>query len=105
MSSCDKEHDDDPIIPHAKLRTIVYEVSGTNFRLNYIDSTSAFKKDEVHKGFFRYEFRKGSGASIGISIFRQSIADTIYNWNIYIDNKLYANALSEGGAYFTIPYE
>lgn len=88
----------------AKTRDIVYEVSGTHFKLNYIDSNSVFKRDEVYNDTFRYAFKKGSGASIGISISKQTSDDQIYSWKIYIDGQLYANAFSEGGAYLTVPY-
>jgi hypothetical protein len=84
--------------------TIVYIVEGTHFRLNYIDSNSVFQKDETYSDHFRYEFKKGSGANIGMSVFLLNSTDQIYSWKIFIDNKLYANAFSEGGAYLTVPY-
>ncbi len=84
---------------------IVYLVKGTNFRLNYIDSNSVFQHDQLFKDSFRYEFDKGPGASIGISIYLPSQTDTIFSWYIYINNKLYADAFSEGGAYLTVPYD
>jgi hypothetical protein len=101
LVSCKKETH---ATPRAKQRDIVYEVSGTHFKLNYIDSNSVFKRDEMHNDLFRYAFKKGSGASIGISISKQTSDDQIYSWKIYIDGQLYANAYSEGGAYFTVPY-
>jgi hypothetical protein len=101
LVSCKKENNPSP---RAKQRDIVYEVSGTHFKLNYIDSNSVFKRDEVYNDSFRYAFKKSSGASIGISIFKQTSDDQIYSWKIYVDGQLYANAYSEGGAYFTVPY-
>jgi hypothetical protein len=90
--------------PNFTPRHIVYEVTGTNFRLNYIDSNDVFQKDQIYQNTFRYEFQKGPGAWIGISIFLQTPADSIRSWSVYIDNKLYANAFSVGGAYLTVPY-
>lgn len=92
------------VTPRAKQRDIVYEVTGTHFKLNYIDSNSVFKRDEAHDDTFRYAFKKGSGASIGMSISKQSTGDEIYSWKIFIDGQLYATAVSEGGAYLTVPY-
>ena len=85
-------------------KDILYLVKGTHLKLNYIDSKSVFQRDQVFQDSFWYEFKKGPGASIGISVFRQSTTDSIYSWHIYINGKLYANAFSEGGAYLTVPY-
>lgn len=100
----DEDKNQPTIINQASLKTIVYTVKGTHFRMNYIDSNSIFRRDGDLHDFFRYEFRKGSGASIGMSVFPFDTNDEIYSWTIYIDGKLYANAFSEGGAYFTVPY-
>lgn len=100
LLSCKKDH---PVYQN-KTRKIKYVVNGTNFRLNFIDSLSAFNADKVFRDVFSYEFRKGTGANIGMSVYRQSSSDTIYSWAIYIDDKLYANAFSEGGAYMMVPY-
>lgn len=104
-TSCSKTKTDknDPG-PDGSSKKIVYTVTGTHFKLNYIDSNSVFHNGEIHDGTFRYEFNKGSGAYIGISIFVLQPSDHIDSWTIHIDNKLVANAFSEGGAYFTVPY-
>jgi hypothetical protein len=97
-SSCSKDKES-----ALSIRKIVYVVTGTHFRLNYIDSNSVFQKDQIFSGSFRYEFRREPGTAIGISIFKVAPDDLIYSWEIYIDDKLHADAFSEGGAYFTIP--
>ncbi len=102
--SCGKDKVKEIFNNQAGLKTVVYLVKGTNLKLDFIDSNSVFQTHKVYADSFRYEFKKGSGASIGISIFKVSSSDTIYSWSIFIDNKLYANAFSEGGAYFTVPY-
>lgn len=86
-------------------KKVVYLVRGTQFRLNFIDSNSVFQKDKVFRDSFRYEFIKGPGASIGISIYRFSAADTIFSWELFLDGQLFANAFSEGGVYSTVPYD
>jgi hypothetical protein len=102
--SCKKDKDD-PKEAVAGTSKVLYVVDGTHFRLNFIDSNSVFKRDQLFSDHFAYEFRKGSGASIGMSIFTlDPTTDSIYSWKIYIDGKLYANAFSEGGAYLTVPY-
>ena len=103
-ASCDKEKEvikEVTFIP----KDILYVVKGTQLKLNFIDSQSVFQKDRVFKDSFHYQFKKGPGASIGITVNRQSTSDTIYSWHIFINGKLFANAFSEGGAYFTIPYD
>lgn len=100
LMSCKKDH---PVYQN-KLRKIKYVVSGTNFRMNYIDSLSVFNSDKVYRDSFSYEFLKGTGASVGMSIYRQASSDSIHYWALYIDDKLYANAFSEGGVYMMIPY-
>lgn len=102
--SCGKDKPKEIFSNQATLKTVVYLVKGTNLKLDFIDSNSVFQTNMVYVDSFKYEFKKGSGASIGISIFKASSSDTIYSWSIFIDNKLYANAFSEGGAYFTVPY-
>jgi len=86
-------------------KKILYQVKGTHFRLNYIDSNSVFQKDQVFHDSFKYQFTKGPGAGIGISVFLLDSTDRIDSWEIYINGKLYANAFSEGGAYMTVPYD
>ena len=93
------------ITPVGHSKKIVYEVHGSKFRLNYIDSNSVFQKDQVYDSIFHYEFWKGSGASIGITIHKNSPGDTIFSWELYINDKLYANAFSEGGVYLIVPYD
>ncbi|MEO5564983.1 MAG: hypothetical protein ABIR18_16170 [Chitinophagaceae bacterium] len=103
--SCKKDNElEDNINGKAGDRKITYVVDGTHFRLNYIDSNNVFQRDRTFTDHFSYEFSKGSGASIGMSIFLLDPSDQIYSWKIYIDDKLYANAFSEGGAYLTVPY-
>lgn len=106
VSSCKKDTDQikdtDPVfVP----KDILYLVKGTHLKLNYIDSESVFQRDQVFQDSFRYEFKKGPGASIGISVFHQSTTDTVYSWHIFINGKLFANAFSQGGAYLTVPYD
>lgn len=101
LSCTKKEH---PVTPRGRLSTIVYLVRGSNIRMNYIDSASVFQRDKVFTDSFRYEFKKGSGASIGMSVYRLSPDDSINEWDLYIDGKLYANAFSEGGVYMIVPY-
>ena len=101
LFSCGK----DKPAKHYPPKKITYLVTGTKFSLNYIDSNSVFQKDRVYSETFRYEFLKSPGASIGISIHAFSTDDQIYSWNIYINDKLYANAFSEGGSYLTVPYD
>jgi hypothetical protein len=102
--SCKKDKTDPPFENVATLKKITYLVKGTNFKMNYIDSFSVFQSDRVFQDSFRYEFIKGSGAEIGMSIFLQAPTDVIFSWAIYVNDKLYANAYSQGGAYFTVPY-
>jgi|GEM_PF-1295150 len=97
--SCKKE-----VPPVFIPKKVVYLIKGTKFRLNYIDSNSVFQKDKIYKDSFRYEFTKGPGASIGISIFRFSPSDSIYSWELFLDGQLFGNAFSEGGIYTTVPY-
>jgi len=99
--SCTKKENP---VPRGKIRDILYRVKGSNIRLNYIDSNSVFQRDQVFSDSFSYAFKKGSGASIGISVYRYSPDDQVTEWDIYIDGKLYANAFGEGGAYLTVPY-
>ncbi len=110
ISACNKSrhrHNDDdaPINPVGALRTVKYSIVGTNFQINYIDSNTIYKSNEVYKDSFVYEFKKGSGAGIGLTVAKQSSSDTIYSWRITIDDVLYANAFSDGGAFFTVPYK
>ena len=103
--SCKKDKAGNPPAENqATLKKILYVVKGTNFKVNYIDSTSRFQSDHVFQDSFHYEFIKGSGAEIGMSIYLQAPTDMIYSWAIYVNDKLYANAYSQGGAYFTVPY-
>ncbi len=109
-SACNKSkhrHDDDdsPIVPIGALRSVTYSVKGTNFNVSFIDSNTIYKVNQVYKDSFVYEFRKGSGAGIGMTVSPQSTSDTVYSWRITIDGALYANAFSEGGAFFNIPYK
>lgn len=98
--------DDAPIVPVGALRTIVYSIKGTNFNVSFIDSNTIYQRSQVYKDSFVYEFKKGSGAGIGMSVAKQSPStDTIYSWQITIDGVLYANAFSEGGAFFDVPYK
>jgi hypothetical protein len=85
-------------------RQILYLIKGTNFNLNFIDSSNNFQQNVTMVDSFHYSFKKGAGGNIGISILRYTPADIIYSWEIYIDGKLYANAFSEGGAYMVVPY-
>lgn len=85
-------------------KKIVYLVKGSNFRLNLIDSNSVFRRDIYMKDSIRYSFNKGSGASIGMSVFKQTITDTIFYWEISVNGEVKANAHSVGGAYFMVPY-
>jgi hypothetical protein len=101
ISSCSK--DKQKAEPPYTIRTVSYIVTGTRFKLNFIDSNSVFQENLIYTTGFRYEFQAGSGSEIGISIFKSAPDDLIYSWEIYIDDKLYANAFSEGGAYFTVP--
>ena len=102
LFACEKDKNIEPTFVE---KNILYLVKGTHLKLNYIDSGSVFQKDQVFQDSFRCEFKKGPGASIGISVFRESASDTVYSWHIFINGNLYANAFSEGGAYFTIPYD
>ncbi len=104
VSSCKKGKQDDYIDNKATVKTILYIIKGTGIKVNFIDSNSIFQSGQIYHGLFQYQFRKGSGAGIGISVFKETAADTIYSWSILIDGKLYANAFSEGGAYLTVPY-
>jgi hypothetical protein len=97
--SCKKEPP-----PDFTPKIVSYLVTGSNFRLNFIDSNMAFQRDRNFSGSFLYEFRKAPGTNIGISIFKSSPADSITSWRLSIDGKLYANGFSEGGAYMQIPY-
>ncbi len=111
--SCKKGKKDENLIPNNKKqqesvavkKKIVYLVRGTNFRLNYIDSNSVFKRGESGKDSVKYSFNKGSGENIGISIFKQLESDSIFYWEITINGKVQANAFSPGGAYMMIPYD
>ncbi|MDO6430414.1 hypothetical protein Q4E93_07445 [Flavitalea sp. BT771] len=85
-------------------RHVTYLVTGTHLKLNFIDSTSGFLKDQLYTGAFHYEFWRKPGTSIGITVNAASFTDTIYNWEIRIDGKLVANAFSVGGAYLAVPY-
>jgi hypothetical protein len=85
-------------------KKIVYQVKGTNFKINYIDSNSVFVRERVCKDEFKYEFTKGAGALIGISISKLTPVDTVFGWIITMDGNSTANAFSEGGAYMNIPY-
>jgi hypothetical protein len=102
---CKKDHkralDNLPSYPS---RLVHYKVSGTNVRLDYIDSTSTFLTDQPLNGNFDYEFRRGPGTQIGINVDPADSTGAVFSWEIYIDNKLFANAFSRGGAYFIIPY-
>ncbi len=98
IASCEKE---EQVFPP---KTILYIVKGSHLKLNYIDSQSIFKQNQLFADSFRDQFKKGPGASIGITVNRGSDGDSIYSWQILIDGKLYANAFREGGAYFTVPY-
>jgi hypothetical protein len=100
----EKNKEPETATPIFVARKVVYEVKGTKFRISYIDSVSVFRQDQVYTGSFRYEFRRGPGASIGFSVYKFSSSDTIAEWRIMIDNKLYALAFSEGGAYLDIPF-
>ena len=90
--------------PLATKKTIVYIVKGTRFRLNMIDSNSVFKRDLYFNDSLKYQFEKRAGSNVGISVFKQAIGDTITSWEIKVNGKVQANAASEGGAYFTVPY-
>ena len=85
-------------------RHVSYLVTGTRIKLNFIDSTSGFLRDQFYTGSFHYEFWRKPGTSIGITVNSASSTDTIYNWEIRIDGKLVANAFSVGGAYLAVPY-
>lgn len=104
-----KHHSDDdnaPINPVGISRTVVYTVKGTNFNIDYIDSNSVYKTDQVFMDSFVYTFKKGSGANVGLTVHPQSgLTDIIYSWSITIDGVLYANAFSEGGAFLSVPYK
>ncbi len=89
----------------AVVKSVVYRIKGTHFRLNFIDSTGNFQRDRLYSDSLVYRFKKGSGASIGISVFKQDIADAIQFWEISINGKVKANSEGgTGGAYFTVPY-
>jgi hypothetical protein len=103
-TSCDKDKDNVKEVTFPP-KDITYIVKGTNIKLNFIDSQSVFQQDKVFTDSFHYAFKKGPGANIGISVHSLSPADTIYGWQILINGKLYANAFSGGGAYFTVPYD
>jgi hypothetical protein len=98
-TTCKKEQK-----PNFTPKIVTYEVTGTHFRLNFIDSLHGFKENQLHNNSFIYEFRKAPGANIGFSIFKQAATDTIFAWRLSINHKLYANGFSEGGAWMTIPY-
>jgi len=85
-------------------RHVTYLVTGTRIKLNFIDSTSGFLRDQLYTDSFHYDFWRKPGTSIGITVNPASSADTIYNWEIRVDGKLVANAFSTGGAYLSIPY-
>lgn len=103
--SCKKEKAPPNASTQAVIRIVSYNVKGSNIRVNFIDSNTVFQKDKTYHGSFDYTFRKGSGAPIGISVFKQTALDTIYSWTLTIDGKLYANAFSEGGAYLSVPFK
>jgi hypothetical protein len=98
-SACKK---DKPL--NTQPRHITYLVTGTRIKLNFIDSTSGFLKDQLYTGSFHYDFWRKPGTSIGITVNAASSTDTIYNWEIRVDGKLVANAFSVGGAYLAVPY-
>ena len=85
-------------------RHVTYLVKGTRIKLNFIDSTSGFLRDQLFTDSFRYEFMRKPGTYIGITVGTATPDDLIYGWEIRIDGKLVANAFSVGGAYFNIPY-
>lgn len=85
-------------------RHVLYLVKGSHIKMNFIDSTSGFLRDQVYADSFRYEFKRRPGTGIGITVNVPSPGDTIYNWEVRIDGKLVANAFSVGGAYLNIPY-
>jgi hypothetical protein len=99
--ACKKSDDPTPSYPP---REVTYVVKGTKFTLNFIDSSNAFEKGVIKQDSFRYDFWKGPGTNIGITVASFSPSDTVYSWEIYIDGKLSANALGQGGAYFGVPY-
>src|SRR4051812_17533029 len=75
-------------------RHVTYLVTGTRIKMNFIDSTSGFLRDHFYTVFFHYDFGQNPATSIGIPATPASPADTIYNWEIRVDGKLVANALS-----------
>jgi hypothetical protein len=85
-------------------RHVTYLVKGTHIKMNFIDSTSGFLKDQRYTDSFRYEFMRKPGTGIGMTVNAASPADTIYGWEVRIDGKLVANAFSVGGAYLAVPY-
>ncbi len=101
--SCKKDKANEDV-NKASLKTVAYVIKGTHIKLNFIDSNSIFQSGKIYTDSFIYIFKKGSGADIGISVYKQAASDSIFNWSIYINGKLYANAFSEGGAYLTVPY-
>ncbi len=102
--SCSKDKNDNVVTPQASLKSVTYSIKGSNFNVSYIDSNSVYRENQVYKDSFNYQFNKGSGASIGLTVHAQSSSDTVYFWNIKIDGKLYANAFSDGGAFLSVPY-
>src|SRR5882672_5438673 len=93
---------DKPLNTHP--RHVTYLVKGTHIKMNFIDSTSGFLRDQFYTGSFLYEFMRKPGTSIGMTVNAASSADTIYNWEIRVDGMLVANAFSVGGAYLSVPY-
>jgi len=82
----------------------MYLVKGTRIKLNFIDSTSGFLRDQLYTDSFRYEFMRKPGTGIGMSVGVATSSDSIYGWEIRVDGRLVANAFSVGGAYLAVPY-
>lgn len=95
---------DKPPVNNYPPRHVLYLVKGTHIKLNFIDSTSGFLREQLYTDSFHYDFWRKPGTGIGMSVGVASPADTIFGWEIRVDGKLCANAFSVGGAYLSIPY-
>ena|SRR5579871_1613603 len=103
--SCKKNSSDpDGSSSSTTKKTVSYTVTGTKYTVSFIDSTNSYEQGVTESGTWTYTFKQGSGANIGMTIALATSSDTIDSWEITVDGKLYANAYSAGGAFFTVPY-
>jgi hypothetical protein len=103
MTACKKDKPKPP--PYYPPRHVMYLVKGTHIKLNFIDSTGGFLRDQLYTDSFRYEFWRTPGTNIGMSVGIAALSDVIYGWEIRVDGKLRANAFSTGGAYMAVPFD